>query len=58
MEIDGRVTRRWADEGTDTPLEALRPTFGHLTANGKLWFAVYGFTLPVFSYLGLKICRW
>ena len=37
-------------------LETLRSRSGHFTANDKLRFAVNGFTLPVYRYLGLKIC--
>ena len=39
-------------------LETLRSRFGHLTANGKPWFAVSGFTVAVCPYLGLKTRGW
>ena len=32
-----------------------RSRFGYFTANDKLRFAVNGFTLPIFPYLGLEI---
>ena len=38
--------------------DTLRSSFGHFTANDKLRFAVYGFTLPVCPYLGLNIRWW
>ena len=39
-------------------LETLRSRFGHLTANGNPQFAVSGFMLSVYPYLGIKIRVW
>jgi len=39
-------------------LKTLRSRFGHLTTNGKPWFAVSVTSLPVCLYLGRKIYRW
>ena len=33
-------------------------TFGNLTTNSKLWFAVSRFTLTVCPHFELKICGW
>ena len=52
------TTTTASNTGTPKTTETLRSRFGHFTEKDKLRFAVNGFTLPVYPYLGLKIRGW